>query len=94
MPSFQKASVWRLNAKKRNIVLQTRCGAPTRLMPTPMEGRVVENQEEQDKSKRFEIVGIEDADKIRKDFWNTINCLFPKNVEWINTISLRLVECY
>ena len=34
---------------------------------------VVEHMEEQDKSQRFEIVGVEDADKIRKDLWNTIN---------------------
>lgn len=34
---------------------------------------VAENIEERDKSKRFEIVGVNDADKIRKDLWNTLN---------------------
>ena len=34
---------------------------------------VVEHTEEKDKSKRFEIVGVEDADKIRKDLWNIVN---------------------
>ena len=34
---------------------------------------VVEHLDEQDKSKRFEIVGVDDAEKIRKDLWNTIN---------------------
>ena len=34
---------------------------------------VAENIEERDKSKRFEIVGVDDADKIRKDLWNTLN---------------------
>ena len=34
---------------------------------------VVEHMEEMDNSKRFEIIGVEDADKIRKDLWNTVN---------------------
>ena len=34
---------------------------------------VAEHIEERDKSKRFEIVGVDDADKIRKDLWNTLN---------------------
>ena len=34
---------------------------------------VVEYMDEHDKVKRFEIVGVEDADKIRKDLWNTVN---------------------
>lgn len=41
---------------------------------------VVEHMEEQDKSKRFEIIGVEDADKIRKDLWNIINCKEKVNV--------------
>lgn len=31
------------------------------------------NTAEKDNSKRFTIIGVEDADKIRKDLWNTIN---------------------
>ena len=34
---------------------------------------VVEHMDEQNNTKRFEIVGVEDADKIRKDLWNTVN---------------------
>lgn len=34
---------------------------------------VVEHMNEHDYAKRFEIVGVEDADKIRKDLWNTVN---------------------
>ena len=34
---------------------------------------VYENTAEKDNSKRFPIIGVEDADKIRKDLWNTIN---------------------
>lgn len=45
---------------------------------------VVEHMEEQDKYKRFEIVGVEDAEKIRKDLWNTIN-----NREKVNLNLLR-----
>ena len=34
---------------------------------------VVEHIDEHDKLKRFEIVGVDDAEKIRKDLWNTLN---------------------
>ena len=34
---------------------------------------VDENLEEKDISKRFRITGVEDAVKIRKDIWNTLN---------------------
>lgn len=34
---------------------------------------VEEYRKEKDSAKRFEIHGVEDADKIKKDFWNTIN---------------------
>ena len=41
---------------------------------------VVEHMEEHDASKHFEIVGVDDADKIRKDFWNTINSREKVNI--------------
>lgn len=41
---------------------------------------VVEHIEERDRSKRFEIVGVEDVDKIRKDLWNTVNSKEKVNV--------------
>ena len=34
---------------------------------------VDEHLKEKDATRRFEILGVEDADKILKDFWNTIN---------------------
>ena len=34
---------------------------------------VVEHLDEPDKSKRFEITGVNDTEKMRKDLWNTIN---------------------
>ena len=34
---------------------------------------VEEHRKEKDPAKRYEILGVEDADKIKKDFWNTIN---------------------
>ena len=34
---------------------------------------IIEHMNEQDNTKRFEIVGVEDADKIRKDLWNMLN---------------------
>lgn len=49
---------------------------------------VVEHTEEKDKSKRFEIVGVEDADKIRKDLWNIIN-----SKEKVNVNLLRDEDC-
>ena len=33
-------------------------------------------------TKRFEIVGVEDADKIRKDLWNTVNSREKVN-KWV-----------
>ena len=34
---------------------------------------VYEDQKEKDISNRFTITGVDDADKIRKDFWNIVN---------------------
>lgn len=33
-------------------------------------------------TKQFEIVGVEDADKIRKDLWNTVNSSEKVN-KWV-----------
>ena len=33
---------------------------------------VYEDLKEKDTSKRFSITGVDDADKIRKDFWNIV----------------------
>ena len=34
---------------------------------------VSEDLKEKDLAKRFRIEGVDDAERIRKDFWNTIN---------------------
>lgn len=34
---------------------------------------IEENLKEKDSSKRFQIIGVEDSQKILTDFWNTIN---------------------
>ena len=41
---------------------------------------VVEHMDEQNNTKRYEIVGVEDADKIRKDLWNTVNSREKVNI--------------
>lgn len=53
---------------------------------------VVEHMEEQDKSKRFEIVGVEDADKIRKDLWNIINSKEKVNVNLLRDEDVQTVD--
>ena len=53
---------------------------------------VVEHMEEQDKSKRFEIVGVEDADKIRKDIWNTINSTEKVNVNLLRDEDVQTID--
>ena len=45
---------------------------------------VYEDLKEKDISKRFTITGVDDADKIRKDFWNIVN-----NPEKVNVNLLR-----
>ena len=51
---------------------------------------VVEHMDKQDKSKRFEIIGVEDADKIRKDLWNIIRPIGQKFYEDKNLSRERL----
>lgn len=86
----------RSNAKKHNTVFQIRYGTLTQLLPTPMEEQsclvVVEHMEEQDKSKRFEIVGVEDADKIRKDLWNIINSKEKVNVNLLRDEDVQTID--
>lgn len=53
---------------------------------------VVEHTEEKDKSKRFEIVGVEDADKIRKDLWNIINSKEKVNVNLLRDEDVQVVD--
>ena len=53
---------------------------------------VVEHTEEKDKSKQFEIVGVEDADKIRKDLWNIINSKEKVNVNLLRDEDVQVVD--
>ena len=45
---------------------------------------VVEHMDEHEKTKRFEIVGVEDADKIRKDLWNIVNSKEKVNINLLH----------
>ncbi len=53
---------------------------------------VVEHMDEQDKAKRFEFVGVEDADKIRKDLWNTINSKEKVNVNLLHDEDVQTID--
>ena len=50
---------------------------------------VVEHMDEQNNTKRFEIVGVEDADKIRKDLWNTVNSYGHENEMYKEPMNLK-----
>ena len=53
---------------------------------------VYENMEESDLSKRFEIIGVEDADKIRKDLWNTINSKEKVNINILRDEDVQTID--
>ena len=53
---------------------------------------VVENLKEKDKSKCFEFVGVEDADKIRKDLWNTLNSKEKVNVNILRDEDVQIMD--
>ncbi len=53
---------------------------------------VVEHMDEQDNAKRFEIVGVEDADKIRKDLWNTINSKEKVNINLLYDDDIQTID--
>lgn len=52
---------------------------------------VVEHMDEHDKTKRFEIVGVEDADKIRKDLWNIVNSKEKVNVNLLHDDDVKTI---
>ena len=60
---------------------------------------VIEHIEEKDITKRFDIVGVEDVDKIRKDLWNiansrekvSINLLHDEDVETITIDDKNII---
>lgn len=53
---------------------------------------VVEHMNEYDKTKRFEIVGVEDADKIRKDLWNTVNSREKVNINLLYDDDIQTID--
>ena len=53
---------------------------------------VVEHMEEHNASKHFEIVGVDDADKIRKDFWNTINSREKVNINLLRDEDVQTID--
>ena len=59
---------------------------------------IEENRKESDKKKRFQIIGVDDAQKIVNDFWNTINSdkvneniLASSNVETVEINGVQIV---
>ena len=53
---------------------------------------VVEHMNEQDNAERFEIVGVEDADKIRKDLWNTVNSREKVNINLLYDDDTQTID--
>lgn len=53
---------------------------------------VVEHMNEHDNAKRFEIVGVEDADKIRKDLWNTVNSREKVNIYLLCDDDIQTID--
>ena len=53
---------------------------------------VVEHMDEEDNAQRFEIVGVEDADKIRKDFWNIINSKDKVNANLLRDEDVQTID--
>lgn len=53
---------------------------------------VYENMTENNPAKRFEIIGVEDADKIRKDLWNTINSREKVNVNLLRDEDIQTID--
>lgn len=53
---------------------------------------VVEHLDEHDKSKRFEITGVNDTEKMRKDLWNTINNKEKVNINLLRDEDVRITD--
>lgn len=51
-----------------------------------------ENLTENNPAKRFEIIGVEDADKIRKDLWNTVNSKEKVNIKLLRDEDIQTVD--
>lgn len=53
---------------------------------------VFEDTIEKDREKRFTITGVDDADKIRKDLWNTINSHEKVNINLLHDEDIQTVN--
>ena len=53
---------------------------------------VVEHMDEPDKSKRFEMVGVDDADKIRKNLWDIVNNKEKVNVNLLKDDDVQTID--
>ena len=53
---------------------------------------VYENMTENDPAKRFEIIGVEDADKIRKDLWNMVNSKEKVNINLLRDEDIQTID--
>ena len=53
---------------------------------------VHEDMAEKDRSKRFSITGVEDADKIRTDLWNTINNREKVNINLLHDENVQTIR--
>lgn len=48
--------------------------------------------DEPDKSKRFEIIGVDDADKIRKNLWDIVNNKEKVNVNLLKDDDVQTID--
>ena len=53
---------------------------------------VVEHSRECNFTNKFEIVGVEDAEKIRKDFWNIVNSKEKVNINVLRDDDVQIVD--
>ena len=53
---------------------------------------VEEHMDEIDKSKRFEVLGVEDAEKIRRDLWNAINSKEKVNANLLRDEDVQSID--
>lgn len=53
---------------------------------------VCEHPDITDKTKRFELTGVEDADKIRKDIWNTVNNKEKTNINILRDEDIQIAD--
>ena len=53
---------------------------------------VQEDLEEKDVAKRFTITGVDDAEKIRKDFWNIVNSKEKVNVNILRDADVEVID--